>query len=112
MPRNLTYIAANAIIAQVSGSSDCEGKFYSTVDGDEMEFTAWFRTDWEGPITSDDQYGTYWEARCKLLGTYGENQETGERIAGNRAEMVDLLGLPVVLYWEQYQSLHEMEKDE
>jgi hypothetical protein len=112
MPRNLSIIAARAIVAQVSATADCEGDFYATVDDDEIEFVACFETDWEGPITSDDKYGTYWETNCKLVGAYGENTETGERIAGNREEMIDLLGLPVVLEWEQYQSLHEMESGE
>ena len=101
--------AAKAIIAQMDGKADCTDAMegFTEIAGDELPdgswtFVAYFTTDWEGPITSDDRDGTYWEATCKLIGAwaYDPDAETVITFAGNRAELVDAIGQAIVDGWE------------
>lgn len=109
---HITRIAVDAIIAQVSAKSDCDGRFYGNVGGAECEFTAMFCTDWTGPYSEDSREGTYYEADCKLLGAYADHPETGAMIAGNRAEIAALVGEMAVEGWEEDQASREMEDGE
>lgn len=104
---HLSRIAADAIVAQVSRLADCEGTFRGDVDGTEVEFTAWFSTDYAGPYR-DEVGPCYYEAECALLGAYGENPDTGAMIAGGKAELARLVGERTVYGWEQQQAEVEM----
>ena len=106
---SLTRIAADAIIAQVSAKADCDGTHYAMIDGSEVEFTAWFRSGVTGPY-QDETGPRYYETDCTLIGAYGEHPETDAMIAGNRAEMVALIGEEEVTAWEDYRAEIEQEK--
>jgi hypothetical protein len=105
---NLTRIAADAIVAQVSSRADCEGgNFCGEVGDTECEFQCWFSTDWSGPCSDDYGY-KYFEAKCTLLGAHGHDPQTGAEYAGNRAEIEALVGGDTVYGWERAQGEVEM----
>lgn len=109
---HITRIAVDAILAQISAKSDCEGRFYGDVDGTECEFTAMFSTDWTGPYSEFGRRGSYYEATCKLLGAFADHPETEAMIAGNRAEIAALVGEKAVEGWEDDQASRVMEAAE
>ena len=107
--------AAKAIIAQLDRKADCTDAMegFTEIAGDELAdgswtFVAYFTTDWDGPITSDDCDGTYWEATCKLIGAwaYDPDAETIITFAGNRDELVEVIGQAVVDGWESGMGQH------
>lgn len=104
-----TPIAAEAIIAQITTRGDCEGTFHAEIDGQECEFTAWFATDWEREDCYSDTHGRSWGhydlATCALIGAWAFDPETDEiAFAGNRSELVAMIGEDRVSKWESYQS--------
>ena len=103
-------IAAQAILAQIEGRSDCNDTFYAKVDGAEWEFEAWFSTDWNGPFS--DHTGTYFEADCTLVGACSYDDDGNVSFAGSKAETVALIGEKAVAAWEYDQAAREMEGGE
>ena len=105
----LTHIAAAAIIAQIAAKSDTgeNWDFCATVDGVERLFEARFSVDWKGPYSDFGRSGSYYEAHCTLTGAWEYDDEGDVSFAGNRAEVVALIGNAAVRDWEERQAERE-----
>ena len=112
--QTITPRAFDAIAAQIDQDGDTGGTFYAVVNGQELEFTARFKTEWTREQRYSDTHSNGFGyddlAECTLVGCYAFDPETGERcFAGNRAETVDLIGPRKVCSWEYEQSERETE---
>ena len=98
--------AAEAIISHLARRGDTEGTFYITVNGVEQEFEARFDVEWErvGYFKRPD----YDEAQCSLIGAWAYDEDGEVWFAGNRAELVLLIGEKAVSEWEYEQAGREM----
>jgi len=100
-----TPIAATAIIAQIECNADAGGdKFYADVNGQEWEFTAKFTVDWSHYC---EHRGGHGHAECTLIGAYSYDAHGDVQFAGNRRELVDLIGEAKVAQWELTQGEEE-----
>lgn len=107
LPIAPTPIAAAAIMAQISQRGSAENTFYADVCGVEWEFEARFDVAWErvGYFGQRD----YDEASCDLIGAWSYDEDGNVAFAGNRAELVALIGEVAVSAWEYEQAGREME---
>lgn len=100
--------AAEAIISWLTKRGDTEGTFYAVVNGTEWEFEARFSVEWErvGYFKRPD----FDEASCTLIGAWSYDEDDNVAFAGNRAELVALIGEKAVAQWEEDQAGREMEQ--
>ena len=98
-----TSRAATAIIAQIHGNADMGGTFYAEVNCAEWEFTAKFTAvyDWFSDHPGDP---VYWSPTCYLIGAWSYDDNGDVRFAGNRAEVLALIGKANVQEWEAQQE--------
>jgi hypothetical protein len=98
----VTPHAFAAIVAQMTRQGYREVFPCAVIDGDEMEWTAFFATeiDPDGGINSAHECCAY--TRCKLIGAWAENGDTGQLYAGNRDDIAATLGEKTVDAWERY----------
>ena len=113
--QHLTPIAAAAIVAQIEEAGDTgEGTdFCADITGQERIFEARFETDWDSEERYSDTHssgsGRDYYATCKLVGAWAYDEDDEIDIAGNREEIVALIGEKAVLAWEARQSESETE---
>jgi hypothetical protein len=107
--------AAKAIVAQMDRKADCTDAMegFTEIAGDELAdgswtFVAYFTTDWEGPNSDHPGQADYYEATCKMIGAwaYDPDAETVITFAGNRGELVEVIGRAVVDGWERGMGQH------
>ena len=99
--------AAEAIISWITKRGDTEGSFCALINGVEQEFEARFDVEWErvGYFKRPD----FDEASCTLIGAWAYDENGDVIFAGNRAELVALIGEVEVSRWEREQAEREME---
>ena len=104
---HVSPIAAQAIIAQITTRGDTDHQYYAPIGGVEHEFEAWFSVSWErvGYFGQRD----YDEATCTLVGAWAYDENDDVAFAGNRSELVALIGEKTVSEWEMEQAEREME---
>jgi hypothetical protein len=97
---SVTPHAFEAIVAQMARQGYHEATPCAEIDGEELEWTAFFATeiDPDGGINSYHECCAY--TRCKLVGAWAENRDTGKLYAGNRDEIAAVLGEAAVTAWE------------
>ena len=94
--------AFDAIIGQIQGHADLCCVSYAMIDGVQWEFETRFNVDWDGPFSDYPGDPDYWEPTCDLIGAWAFDPDTGaHRFAGNRAEVVALLGEETARRWER-----------
>lgn len=98
--------AAEAIISHFTRRGDTEGSFCAPLNGVEHEFEARFDVEWErvGYFKRPD----FDEASCTLIGAWAYDDNGDVAFAGNRAELVALIGEKAVAQWEEDQAGREM----
>ena len=69
-----------AILAQIAKISERESEAYAAIDGEEYEFTAFYESDYDADGGIDGEHRYY------------EDGDTGAGWAGNRAELIALIG--------------------
>jgi len=101
----LTPHTAAAIIRQIESKSDvwdeCE------VNG--MTFQVGFAVDheWENSL---HPYASGYVCECKVIGAWAEDENGDVIFAGNRAELVSLVGEKIVAAWEDSESDNATER--
>jgi hypothetical protein len=97
----LAYItprAAEAVIAQLAYESNTTATRYAMVDGAEMEFEVYHSTEWVnrgGHYMNRDEF-----PECEIVGAWSADEDGYVIFAGNRAELVALIGEAKVCEWE------------
>ncbi len=116
--QNLTPLAALAIVQQIEKAADTgEGTdFAGYVNGTFRIFEARFSREWDSEEryidTHSSGYGRDQFAVCKLVGAWAYDDDGEIDIAGNRAEIVAMVGDARVSDWEAEQSEIETERGE
>ncbi len=96
---NLTPHAFDARLAQLTGKGFAEYEF--------DEWTAFFEVDEDPYGGMDEQHRVCACVRCKLVGAWREDED-GNLFAGNREEILAVVGPREVRRWEAYAE--EMEE--
>ena len=95
----ISPISAAARHHQMALAMDTEGTHYATVDGTEREFTAYFTA--ERVSGTDGQHRACEVTKCSLIGAISYSLDDGSiSFAGNREEVVALIGQREVWAWE------------
>lgn len=81
-----------AILAQIAKISERESEAYATIDGEEYEFTAFYESDYDEDGGIDGEHRCCPITRFRVVGAYYEDGDTGAGWAGNRAELIALIG--------------------
>jgi len=116
--QNLTPLAALAIVQQIEKVADTgEGTdFAGYVNGTFRIFEARFSIEWDSEERYSDThssgYGRYQFSVCKLVGAWAYDNDGAIDIAGNRAEIVSMIGDARVSDWEAEQNERETEAGE
>lgn len=102
----LSHIAFDARVAQMTGKADRELECYAAIGGgDELEWTAFFAEEVDPIYGFNSRHEVCAATRCKLVGAWAEEDDgsaQGPLYAGNRDEIVAMIGESAVSAWEKY----------
>jgi hypothetical protein len=92
----LTPRAFDAIVAQIAPCGNREMECYATVNGEQVIWTAFFEEEEDPYYGFNSRHEVCPATRCRFVGAY----DSECTIAGNRDEMIALLGDAVIARWE------------
>ena len=101
--QTMTPHSLSAIIAQLAKVTDREGKAYADLNGREVEFTAFYRSEEDPDGGIDGEHRVCLITNYRVVGAHYEDHDTGAGWAGNRAELIELVGEPDVEKMEFYE---------
>jgi hypothetical protein len=100
----MTPRAVAAIIAQLSAKSDREARRYADIgDIADVEFTGFYTSEYRPDGGMDMTHTCHPVTTFTLIGAWCEDRETGDAWAGNRAELIALVGETQVEKMEFYE---------
>ena len=97
----MTPHAASTIIRQIESKSDVWDEYYDDVTG--KTFNVGFSADCERQPAFHPYAGGY-SCQCVIIGAWSDDDNGDVTFAGNRAELVSLIGEKVVAQWEDDQG--------
>jgi hypothetical protein len=104
-----TNRTASAIIAQITTQGDIERTIEHKDEGGLWTFTAFFTTDRDPFAGMNSRHECCPYTICRLVGAWGEHNDTGTLWAGNREELAARIGWTEVARWEAYAEQGENE---
>ena len=94
--QTMTPHSLSAVLAQIAKVTECEREAYADVNGQEVEFTAFYRSEEDPDGGIDGEHRVCSVTHFRVVGAYYEDRDTGAGWAGNRAELIELIGEPAV----------------
>lgn len=100
----MTPRAVAAIIAQLSAKSDRERMVYADIGiREDLDFTAFYTSEYRADGGIDATHTCCPVTTFKIIGAWCEDPDTGDAWAGNRAELIALVGETQVESMEFYE---------
>jgi len=90
--QTMTPHSLSAVLAQLAKVTDREREAYADVNGQEVEFTVFYRSEEDPDGGIDGEHRVCLITNYRVIGAYYEDRDTGAGWAGNRAELIALIG--------------------